>query len=179
MRVLGRLVVLLVALFGGVLGSQFPEFAQQYRQRLGGALAELDTIVDQFDADATRNNLTREAALDTYDNAREPFLRDRGVSMADVIARYERLFQQKVRLEAAPEFLRPVVVLNQPDSRTFAGVWTDYRAAVPVNVSGFLWAALGFIFLGGLVSMIRQIFGAVRRSRHRSQPDAEAATAAH
>ena len=179
MRALGRVVVLLAAFFGGVLGSQFPEFAQQYRQRLGGALAELDAIVDQFDADAARNNLTREAALDTYDNAREPFLRDQGQSMTEVLARYERLFQQKVRLEAAPELLRPIVMLNQPDTRTFGGVWTDYRAAVPVTVSGFLWAALGFIFLGGLVSMIRQIFGAVRRSRHRSHRDAEAPRAAH
>jgi len=34
-----------LALFAAVLGSQFPEFAQQYRQRLGGALDELDRIV--------------------------------------------------------------------------------------------------------------------------------------
>jgi hypothetical protein len=36
MRALGRIFVLIFALAGGIAGSQFPEFAQQYRQRLGG-----------------------------------------------------------------------------------------------------------------------------------------------
>jgi hypothetical protein len=130
--------------------------------------------VEQFDADAARNQLTREAALETYDNAREPFLRDRGESMADVLARYERLLQQKVRLEAAPDLLRPVVVLNQPDGRILSGVWSDYQTAVPVTFAGFIWAGLGFLLLGGLVSMLRQVIGILRRSRRRRQMQAPA-----
>ena len=169
MRALGRIVVLIFAFAGGLAGSQLPEFAQQYRQRIGGALAELHAIVAQFDADAARSQLTREAALNTYDNAREPFLRDRGESMAEIVDRYERLLQQKVRLEAAPDILRPVVVLNQPDGRTLSGVWSDYQGAVPVTTAGFVWAGLGFLLLGGLVSLVRQIAGAVRRSRRRSR----------
>jgi hypothetical protein len=51
------------------------------------------------------------------------------------------------------------------------GAWTDYEPAVPVNTEGFVWAALGFFLAGGLVSLIRQIGGIIRRRRqHRLAP---------
>jgi hypothetical protein len=40
-----RRLALAIALIAGLLGSQGPEFAQQYRQRIGGALDELKRIV--------------------------------------------------------------------------------------------------------------------------------------
>ena len=179
MRALGRIVVLLSALLGALAGSQFPEFAQQYRQRLGGALAELDAIVDQFDADAARNQLTRQAALDTDGAAEEAFLRDRGESMAGTLARYERLFQQRVRLEAAPILMRPVVVLNQPDARVLRGAWADFEPAAPMTTAGLAWGALGFLIVGGLVSLIRQVAGLRRPSGRRTRPDAQTANSPH
>jgi hypothetical protein len=169
MRALGRIVVLLAAFLGGLAGSQLPEFAQQYRQRLGGALAELHGVVEQFDLDASRNHLTREAALGTYDKAQEPFLRDRGQSMAGALSRYERLFQQKVRIEAAPTLLRPVVVLNQPDGSLLKGAWSDFELGVPITTAGFVWAGIGFLLLGGIVSLVRQLGGIARRRGRRRQ----------
>ncbi|WP_299848506.1 DUF2937 family protein [uncultured Roseovarius sp.] len=54
-------------LAGGIAGatgfSQFPEYSQQYTQRLAGAVDELSRVVRAFDADAGRLDLTREAAL--------------------------------------------------------------------------------------------------------------------
>ena len=45
-----------LTLAGGLSGaaglSQFPEFSQQYAQRLGGAVEELQLFVEEFDADA-------------------------------------------------------------------------------------------------------------------------------
>jgi len=59
----------LATLGGLALGfafSQFPEYAQQYEQRLGGAVDELRIIVDDFDADARKFGLTRPEALQHY-----------------------------------------------------------------------------------------------------------------
>jgi hypothetical protein len=123
--------------------------------------------VEDFDATAERNRLTREAALETYDRSSEPFLRDRGVSARSTLARYERLFEQKVRLEAAPPLLRPVVVLNRPDMTVMHGAWGDFEPAVPVTPAGFIWGAIGFFLAGGIVSLIRQVIGAARRRRQR------------
>ena len=43
------------------------------------------------------------------------------------------------------------------------GAWADFEPAVPVTASGFVWAAVGFFVLGGLVSLIRQSAGIARK----------------
>jgi hypothetical protein len=170
MRLFGRLVVVVAAALGGLLASQFPEFAQQYRQRLGGALEEMRQVVADFDADAGRNSLSRGEALARYGTAGEPFLRDRGETMQDTLGRFEALSEQRERLETAPPLMRPVVVLSHPDSRVAGGAWSDFEPAVPVTPAGFVWAAIGFFALGGLVSLIRQAAGAARRRQRRAEP---------
>lgn len=164
-RLLGRFIVVVAAALGGLASSQLPEFAQQYRQRLGGALEELRQIVSAFEADAVRSNLTRQEALETYNRAREAFLRDQGATARSTIERYEELAEQRQRLDEAPPLMRPVVVLSHPDERVVRGAWADYEPAVPVSSSGFVWAALGFFLFGGLVSLLRQLGGIWRRRR--------------
>ena len=58
-----RLLAFIGGLGGAVSLSQFPEFSQQYLQRLAGAVDELQVIVETFDADAKGANLTRDEAL--------------------------------------------------------------------------------------------------------------------
>lgn len=167
MRALGRFLVVLAAALGGLAASQFPEFAQQYRQRLGGALEEMRQVVASFDADASRNRLTREEALSTYTRDDTPFLRDQGASVKQQIGRYEWLSEQRSRLESAPPLMQPVVVLSGPDRRVAEGAWSDFAPAVPVTPVGFVWAGIGFVVAGGLVSLLRQLGGAARRGLRR------------
>ncbi|WP_372834856.1 DUF2937 family protein [Puniceibacterium confluentis] len=45
---------------GGAVGlSQFPEFSQQYLQRLGGAVDGLARVIRQFDRDAAKVSFSR------------------------------------------------------------------------------------------------------------------------
>src|SRR3546814_16415972 len=60
-----RLLLLACMLVGAVLLSQFPEFFQQYMQRLGGRLDEIDLQVAQLDERAAA------AGLDRYDYTRK------------------------------------------------------------------------------------------------------------
>ena len=171
LRWLGRLAVGIAAAFGALTASQLPEFAQQYRQRLGGALDEMRQVVADFDADAERNQLTRAEALDRYRAAGEPFLREQGGSVAASIDRYETLAEQRVRLESAPALMRPVVILRNPDTRVVRGAWQDYEPGLPTTPAGLVWAALGFFLLGGLVSLLRQLGGIMRGRRPQRSPD--------
>ena len=52
MELLLRRLALAIGLVCGLLGTQAPEFAQQYRQRLAGAVDELSRVVATFDAEA-------------------------------------------------------------------------------------------------------------------------------
>jgi hypothetical protein len=169
-RLIGRFIVVVAAALGGITSSQLPEFAQQYRQRLGGALEELRQVVTAFEADAARSDLTREEALETYGRVGEPFLRDQGVTTRSTIERYEDLAEQRARFELASPMMRPVVMLTDPDERVVRGAWADYEPAVPVSTEGFVWAALGFFLAGGLISLLRQIGGIIRRRQQRLAP---------
>ena len=68
-------LALAIALLAGLIGSQGPEFAQQYRQRLGGAIDELNRIVANFDAEAQRENLTPAEGLSRLDQNADPLAR--------------------------------------------------------------------------------------------------------
>ncbi|MEM7567581.1 MAG: DUF2937 family protein, partial [Pseudomonadota bacterium] len=105
-----RIVIVLIGLIGGLLTSQAPEFAQQYRQRLNGALDELARIVARFDADAAAEGLGRQEALETYDEVSSGFLNRRGESIRFDIARYEALSEHAAELEETDPLWRPLVV---------------------------------------------------------------------
>jgi hypothetical protein len=170
LRSLGRLLVGVAAAVGAFTASQLPEFAQQYRQRLGGALEEMREIVARFDADAARNELTREQAISQYRGAGEPFLRDQGATAERSIERFDHLAEQRARLESSPALMRPVVILSEPDARVMRGAWQDYEPGLPTTAAGLVWATLGFFLLGGLASLLRQLGGIVRRRNRRIEP---------
>ena len=89
-----RRFALAVAVLAGLIGSQGPEFAQQYRQRLGGALEELNRIIAEFDAEARRQNLTPAEGLSRLEDNADPLARQRGEDMAEAIDRAKRLSEQ-------------------------------------------------------------------------------------
>ena len=156
------IVALVLSLARGAATSQAPEFAQQYRQRLEGALQELTHVVADFDADAARNSLRREEALALYERDERSFLRDRGVSIRRVIARVEHLDRQSARLQELPPALRPVLVLVDPDAGVFRGTLRDFEPAVPLTVHGAIWTVLGL--LSGL-AVVKLMMFPLKRQR--------------
>lgn len=100
MGLIARIIAIVAGLAGGTIFSQAPEFAQQYRQRIGGAIDELRVIVEDFNRQAAEHHLDRQQALSAYAQSSDDFLRDRGVSMQSTISRYETL--QSQQLTSAP-----------------------------------------------------------------------------
>ncbi len=88
---LARRLALAIALIAGLIGSQGPEFAQQYRQRIGGALDELERIVAAFDAEAAGERLTPSEAVRRLETNGDPLARRRGEDIARTIDRARRL----------------------------------------------------------------------------------------
>lgn len=160
-------LVFALALAGGVTTSQLPEFSQQYRQRIGGAIEELTRVVAEFDADASENGLTREQALEKHTRSPEPLFRSRGESMQSTIERYQTLLSQRDDFEARSPLFQPLVLADS-DPVTLAGTWRDFRPAVPVTTAGLAWAAVGFALAALLVSLIASLLRwSWRRTVHR------------
>lgn len=138
-----RIMTLLLVVAGGVFCSQAPELAQQYRQRLGGAIDELTIRIQDFDAHANHAGLDRMAALNIYARSPESFIRSQGTSMRQAFLRHDALSQQLEELAAASPVLRPFIVAKRPDLPILANAWRDFVPAVPVSVAGAVWAATG------------------------------------
>src|SRR5258707_8042920 len=89
-----RAVAFVVALIAGMTFSQVPEFAQQYRQRLGGAIDELAPVLAHFDEDAARSGYDRDGALALMAANNERLVRDQAGRIRETIDRYCRLVEE-------------------------------------------------------------------------------------
>ena len=180
MALIARTILVAAGIAGGVVTSQAPEFAQQYRQRLGGALQELRAVVEDFDADARNSDLSRAEALAAYRASADEFLRDRGISIGKTISRYESLQRQSARFASWPEAAQPALLVGESDAELIAGAWNDFSPGVPVTMTGAVWAAVGFL-LGLIVvqggrAAGRGLSGSARR---RGVPATRRGRAAH
>ncbi|MHC2458179.1 uncharacterized membrane protein YuzA (DUF378 family) [Rhizobium leguminosarum] len=142
---IARIITVVAGLAGGTVFSQAPEFVQQYRQRIGGAIDELRVIVEDFNAQAAEHHLDRQQALNAYAQSSDDFLRDRGVSMQSTISRYETLLSQQLHLGTAAPVAKPFVLLQDADDVVFANTWRDFVPGVPVSFAGLVWGAIGFV----------------------------------
>jgi Protein of unknown function (DUF2937) len=170
--IIGRIALFFALLFG-LASTQMPEFWQQYRQRLGGAIDELTAIVAQFDTQAAAQNLAPDAAVARLEASPDPLVQGRGDEMQRIIARLAKL-------------QRAAAAFNDPN---IAGKWTTlvktfdpyiaerayetFQPAIPTSTDGFIAGIIGFIVGGGIVHLI----GLPIRHRHklfgrRSKPGA-------
>ena len=162
---LARRLALAIALLAGVIGSQGPEFAQQYRQRLGGALEELKRIVSEFDAEVQRQNLTPAEGLKRLENNSDPLARERGEDMGKTIARAERLNDQIQAMNSAGPLMRLYVVATRFDPDVASSALDNYEPAVPLSVSALTAGGLAALWGWAAIRLIAWPFS--RRTRLR------------
>ena len=142
-------LIFIASLATGVAGSQFPEFSQQYLQRLGGQYDALSQIAADFDASATKAGLTRDTALaqikgSTFQDAHRE-------DMANAFARLDNVTADLALLRAASPLERMAFPHRFRDGQTFAATWADFRPAMPVTIEGAFATGIGF--LAGLLSL--------------------------
>jgi hypothetical protein len=123
--------------------AQFPEYAQQYEQRLGGAVDELRIIVEDFDRGAAAFGLDREQALLRYAVSPDEFLQDRGLSMRLTIGRYERLRADLARLQSAGAAERVKLLPRYLDSDVGARALENFEPGVPATGEAVVWGIVG------------------------------------
>lgn len=152
----------------GIVLSQFPEYAQQYTQRLGGAVDELRVITEDFERAATASGLTRQTALERYTATGDTFISGRGTSMAQTFARYETLQLTLAEIRGATGWQRFANLPAYLDTDIGARALEDYQPAVPVTMEGFAWAGAGFLLGYAVISgLFRFVALPFRRRRPR------------
>ena len=161
-----RRFALAIAVLAGLIGSQGPEFAQQYRQRLGGALAELNRIIAEFDAEAQAQNLTPAEALSRLEDNADPLARERGEAMAEAIDRARRLSAQLWAIDSGGPLTRLYVVARDFDPEIALSALDNYEPAAPLTLGALAAAGLAAFWGWAATHLIAWPFR--RRSRLRA-----------
>ena len=159
-----------LAILGGILlavvFSQFPEYAQQYAQRLGGAVDELRLITLRFDAAATQEGLTRQVALERYKAVPDTFVAGQGRDMEATFARFDELTLRLAEVQGAGPIERLTDLPVYLDTEIGAATLANFKPAVPVTIEGFAWAAAGFLLGALLTGSLGALLGRPFRRRY-------------
>ena len=156
-------LALFVALLFGVAATQVPEYVQQYRQRLGGAIDELSAIVAQFDAETAGLGITEDAGVARLEANADPLAQARGRDMAALISRLARLRRLEASLDSTNAVVRWTTFVASFDPPIAARAYADYQPAVPTTFGGLIAGLAGFVIGGGLVHLL----GLPIRHRHK------------
>ncbi len=158
------------ALAGGVSLSQFPEFSQQYLQRLGGQVDALTIVAKDFDASALESGLGREEALQQLTGTQ--FSEDHQADMRRTFARQARLSENLAILRAASPMERLTMPHRMADTEVLHEVWADFAPAVPVTAAGAVAAGTGL--LGGwamMAAFLGMMMLPFRKRQTRTKPE--------
>lgn len=168
---IGKALTLAGGLAGAATLSQYPEFSQQYIQRLGGQVDALSAIVADFDHSAAENGLSRIAALDELHGT--AFLDARKVDMQTAFSRFDRLSADLTFLRLATPIERIAMPHRLADPTTFHATWADFRPAVPLTVAGAVATGTGFLAGWGAVALALSLLAwPLRRRPARRKPNA-------
>jgi hypothetical protein len=138
------LLVAISVVFAALFG-QAPEFAQQYAQRLGGAIDELDRIVRHFDEDSLRSGYDRPGALALMGRNQEQLVRDQATRMSETIDRLANLRAQQSAMNQGGSLTHVVAFATGYDQDIATRTWRDFRFALPISIDAMLFMSAGFI----------------------------------
>jgi hypothetical protein len=159
-----RLVFVLALMFGAVT-SQLPEFAQQYRQRLGGAIDELQRMLGDFDRDAASAGMDRGQGIKRLRDDADPFVQQRGQRVGEAEARASRLQSQMQAFSSAGSFGRLTSLARDFDPGVAQRAYESFEPAVPLTAEGGATAATGFLAALVLLRLITGLPARLRRRR--------------
>jgi hypothetical protein len=140
-----RRLALAIGLLCGVAATQAPEFAQQYRQRLAGAVDELSRIVDQFDAEAASQSLDPSGAVARLEANSDQLARERGAAIRDDSIRLARLRADLAAFKDSGPWRRLAALAIDFDPKTARRTWKDFEPAVPTTLEAFVVGLFGLI----------------------------------
>lgn len=164
-----RTLGLALGLLGGLVAAQGPEFAQQYAQRLGGAIDELRRQIETLDADAQATGNTRESAIERLRQNADQLVARRGEAVRHDVERFKALVDQRQEIDSATSPLgRLFAVARNPDQTVALATYKDYRPAMPTTTDGLVAGLVGFLAAwGGWRVLADLVHGLGRRMRRK------------
>ncbi|HUZ67803.1 MAG TPA: DUF2937 family protein [Beijerinckiaceae bacterium] len=146
-----RRIAVALALLCAAAASQEPEFAQQYRQRLGGAIDALQRVLADFDRDAAAQGLDRKGGIARLQTNSDPLAQGGGVEIERIEARKTRLARQLREMNEAGPLGQTIALVSNLDPALASRALHNFRPALPLTAEGFSAGLIGFLLGLGVV----------------------------
>jgi hypothetical protein len=134
----------LCGLVGALLLSQFPEFFQQYTQRLGGRLDEVTAQVTALEGRAAEAGKDLRRYLRGLQLHRDVDVRREGMALQALVHRKATLEEAYQAMAGVDRWWRASAFVEHVDWDVAASTLEVYRPAMPVTPEAGVYAAAGF-----------------------------------
>lgn len=141
-----RRIAFAIGVLCGLLGTQGPEFAQQYRQRLAGAIDELSRVVAVFRDEAEQKSLTSGEAIARLEQNADPLARERGADMQYDIDRLARMKRALTAFTEPGIWRRAATFVADFDAATAGQTWKDFEPAIPTSADALAFGLLALLW---------------------------------
>ncbi len=142
---IGNLLDRLCVVIGAFIGSQIPQFMQQYTQRLAGHVEALQKMIHQLREISSLSHKTLEQYIQKFQDSPDPEFVLQGDFMQGILNRWAELQQALDHLTQSSMWVRPYYFLKdlQPDiaHSTFA----SFQPGVNLTIEGLSYAGVGMI----------------------------------
>ncbi|MBA2369445.1 MAG: DUF2937 family protein [Candidatus Protochlamydia sp.] len=131
--------------FGAFLGSQIPQYLQQYTQRLAGHVAELDFQIAKLKKIAAMSGKTLDQYIHKFEQNTDPDFVRQGEFMDGIVIRWQELNQALSNLTEASVWKHPFVFLKEMDYSIARNTYESFQPGLNLTTEGFLYACLGIL----------------------------------
>jgi hypothetical protein len=142
-----RLFDRILCVVGAILFSQFPEFMQQYLQRLEGHLDEARLAVDRFRDAASQSGMSLDQLVASSAKNPDPSMGKLGAVVHAAVTRVDDLAATDTALRGASIWSKPFVFFSHMDPGIARATLNIYQPALPTTMEGFIYAGIGIVLV--------------------------------
>jgi len=154
-QVIDRITIIIFA----ILFVQFPQFIVQYKQRLGGHIDELTSIIQQYKEVATLNGKSIQEYINLFLNSGVSEFVSTGKIMNLNLQRLDYLSNALNDLMSSSGFSQFFTFIRTMDYPIFKGTLANFTPGISFN-----FETLIYIFMGAITGFI--IFSAMKKIIH-------------
>ncbi len=141
----GGLVDRLCVIAGAFIGSQFPQFIQQYTQRLAGYVEALEKVVNELHRIASLSHKTLEQYIQKFRDSQDIDFIHQGDFMQETVVRWQEFYQILSELTQAPTVLKLYYFFKDLQLDIAKSTLACFQPGFSLTLEGVGYAAIGMI----------------------------------
>lgn len=145
LRFINGLLDRLFLVIGAFLGSQIPQFMQQYTQRLAGHVEELHYLIDQLNRTASSSHKTLDQYIYKFLSNSDPDFKGQGLFMQTVVERWNHLTEALRSITESSVWTRPYAILAHWDHEIIKGTFHSFEPGLSLTLEGLYYGGLGML----------------------------------